>query len=286
MLVLSSILMIATVAYGFSGKKHKEVAHTDEREVKISMEAGFGDVYISKTSSGNVFDATVASDKSFSMDDCVDYSVHDGIGYLHFTTDEEGNKQHHTSKSSFSFSGIESTDWWLNITRDVPVSLDLELGLGKADLNMTGLSIKDFTLSTGASSVFLRFDEPNKSTIEDLSIEAGLSKFQGYGLCNANFNNFKFSGGLGTYTLDFSGKLNHEVDVNIDIGLGSVTIIVPRNIGVKVYCEKNWISHLSIDDEFRERDDDTYYSPNYNNASGKMNMHVEAGMGSVKIRRE
>ena len=69
---------------------------------------------------------------------------------------------------------------WLNVTKDIPVSFDLELGMGKADLNMTGLSVKDLNLSAGASSVLLRFDEPNKSTIEDMSIEAGLSKFHGY----------------------------------------------------------------------------------------------------------
>ncbi|MBI2474511.1 MAG: hypothetical protein HYV68_02305 [Candidatus Taylorbacteria bacterium] len=75
--------------------------------------------------------------------------------------------------------------------------------------------MKDFNLSAGASSVKLRFDEPNTSVIEDMSIEAGLSKFTGEGLGNANFNHFKFEGGVGSYTLDFSGKLDHEVDVDV-----------------------------------------------------------------------
>ncbi|MBI3189254.1 MAG: hypothetical protein HYZ33_01260, partial [Ignavibacteriales bacterium] len=91
---------------------------------------------------------------------------------------------------------------------------------------------------------------------------------------------------VGSYTLDFSGKLDHEVDVDVEIGLGTVTIIVPKNSGVKVYCEKNWISHLNIDDDFKEREDDTYYTPNYHSASGKMNMHIEAGLGSVKVKRK
>ena len=281
------VLLLATSAFALSGKRHKEIPHTTERELKVSMDAGFGDVNITKNNNGNILEATVESDKSLDMDDCIDYDIRDQVGFLDFSSNcNDNDSKRHSKHGDFNFTGFESSNWWLNVTDDVPVSFDLQLGVGKANLNMTGIAVKDLSLSAGASTVLLRFDEPNKSSIEDMSIEAGLSKFDGEGLCNSNFKNFKFEGGLGTYTLDFSGKLTHEVDANIEIGLGSVTIIVPKDIGVKVYCEKTWISHLSIDDDFNEKEDDTYYSPNYSSASGKINMHVEAGMGSVKIRRE
>ncbi len=287
-LLVSALLVVALVTTEVclaSGKRHKEIGHTNERELKVTVDAGFGGVNISKATNGNIVEATIETDNQLDLDDCIDYEVRDNVGFLNFSSNPDLDSKKHVKKSKFHV-GFESTDSWLNITDDIPISFDLQLGVGKALLDMTGLSIKDLNLSTGASSVLLRFDEPNKSTIEDMSIEAGLSKFQGKNLCNANFNNFKFEGGLGTYTLDFGGKLNHDVDVNIEIGLGSITIVIPKNIGVKVYCEKTWISHLNIDDEFKEKEDDTYYTSNYNSASGKMNMHVEAGLGSVRIRRE
>ncbi len=268
-----------------SGKRHKTISYSNERELKVTVDAGFGDVTIAKASNSNIVEATIDTENSVNLDNCVDYEIRDKVGFLNFSNNPDEDSKKNVKKTKFHLD-MESTDSWLNITDAVPVSFDLQLGVGKALLDMTGLSVKDLNLSTGASSVIMRFDEPNKSTIEDMSIEAGLSKFHGTNLCNANFNNFKFEGGLGTYTLDFGGKLDHDVDVNIEIGLGSITIIVPKNIGVKVYCEKTWISHLSIDDDFREKEDDTYYTPNYKSASGTMNMHVEAGMGSVRIQRD
>ncbi|MBI3193290.1 MAG: hypothetical protein HYZ34_02350 [Ignavibacteriae bacterium] len=282
-----SALVFALTAFvvASSGKKQKQIDHTNERELKVMMEAALGDVYITKGKGDIIIKATVEADRSFNMDDCIDYEIRDKIGYLNFVTDcEEGGKKH--KKSNVHMNDLASSDWWLDITDDIPVSFDLELGLGKADLNLTGLAVKDLNLSAGASSVKLRFDEPNTSVIEDMSIEAGLSKFTAVGLGNANFNHFKFEGGVGSYSLDFSGKLDHEVDVDVEIGLGSVTIIVPKNTGAKVFCEKNWISHLNIDDDFKEREDDTYYTANYKSAEGKMNIHIEAGLGSVKVRRK
>jgi len=283
-----SVLVLALTAFvfGSSGRKQKQIDQTNERELKMTMEAALGDVYIKKGSGNIVLKATVDADRSLNMDDCIEYEVRDNIGFLNFVTDCEEGTRKKNKKSSVHVNDLESADWWLDLTDDIPISLDLELGMGKADLNLTGLDVKDLNLSAGASSVKLRFDEPNTSVIEDLSIEAGLSKFTGEGLANANFNHFKFEGGVGAYTLDFSGTMDHEADVDVEIGLGSVTIIIPKNIGVKVYCEKNWISHLSIDDEFKEREDDTYYTPNYKSADGRMNMHIEAGLGSVKVKRK
>jgi len=67
--------------------------------------------------------------------------------------------------------------------------------------------VKDFDLSTGASSVRLAFNEPNKGSIDQMTIEAGLSKFRAMGLGNANFKSLHFEGGVGKYTLDFHGSL-------------------------------------------------------------------------------
>src|SRR5262249_46727415 len=130
----------------------------------------------------------------------------------------------------------------------------------------------------------LRFDTPNKSVIPNLNIEAGLSKFQAHGLGNANFNHLHFEGGVGGYTLDFSGMIDREVDADVQVGLGSLTIILPDNIGAKVYYEKSIIAHLELEKNFSEQSENTYVSSNYYSAKGKINMHIDAEAVSVRIR--
>ena len=119
-----------------------------------------------------------------------------------------------------------------------------------------------------------------------MNLESGLSKFRAQGLCNANFNHLKFEGGVGSYVLDFGGTLKKEADVDIEVGLGSLTVIIPENIGAKISYEKSLVAHIDLASDFSEPEENSYVSANYDNAPGRLNMHIEAGLGSVKIKRE
>ena len=76
------------------------------------------------------------------------------------------------------------------------------------------------------------------------------------------------------------------MDVDAEVGLGGLTIVIPSNIGARIIYEKNWICDLDIDRDFEEQDDGTYQTANYSTAPGRINLHVEAGFGSVNIRRD
>ena len=131
----------------------------------------------------------------------------------------------------------------------------------------------------------LAFDEPNVTSIDNLSIESGVSKFNGRNLGNANFKHFKFQGGVGAYTLDFAGTIATEVDADIDVGLGVLTIIVPQDVGARVSYEKSWVSRLDCDSDFHSVSDNEYETENYDRAEGKINFRIDSGLGSIKVRR-
>jgi hypothetical protein len=95
----------------------------------------------------------------------------------------------------------------------------------------------------------------------------------------------KFEGGVGTYRLDFGGTIEKEMDVDIELGLGSLSITIPEKFGGKVIYEKNIISNFEIDNDFTEQTENNYVSSNYYSATGKINFRIEAGLGSVKIKR-
>jgi len=285
---LAVILLMTGFIFFASNRFHKEVPLTDERELKVTLEAGLGKINISKGKSSVILDAEVETDQHNDLTEFIKYSVRDRIGYLSVDTDDgrEDEDRDTKKKHSIHFSGFESNSWDMRFTDAVPISFDIELGLGKGVLDLSGLDVKDLDLSAGVSSVYLKFDKKNRSVIEDLTIESGLSKFKAEGLCNANFNHLKFEGGLGSYSLDFGGELKKEVDVDIEVGVGELTITIPENIGLHIICEKSWLAHLDIDRDLTEDQEDNYYSPNYRNARGRMNMRIEAGLGSVKIRRK
>ncbi len=278
-------LALSLVTLGFivlsSHTFHKEIALTTEKELKATIEAGFAKLTIAKGKSSVLFESNVSSEENYDINKCIDYDVRDRVGYLNLCTSEDRNGMN----KSFHFSDFDAGTWNTYFAGGIPISFDIELGLGKGDFDFTGLAVKDLSLSAGASSVSLRFDKPNTSEIEDLTIEAGLSKFEAKNLLNANFNHMTFEGGVGSYRLDFGGSIEKEVDVNIEVGLGSLTITIPDNIGAKVIYQKNIISHFDIDNDFSEQTEDNYLSTNYYSTAGKINFRIEAGLGSVKIKR-
>jgi hypothetical protein len=87
------------------------------------------------------------------------------------------------------------------------------------------------------------------------------------------------------YSLDFSGGLRNEVDVDIEVGMGVMVILVPPEIGARVLYESSWMSSVTCGEDFTRAGDNSCETPNYASARGKMNIRVNSGVGSVKIRR-
>jgi len=289
-IVIITVLIVFIAAAGFTYKKlshyQKVINKTTEEALKINLDAGFGNIQIGRGSSDQILNADINADLKNDLSEYIDYSIRDNLGYLDINTTEPTTDDTRKHNRSIHLSGFEDNNWNMRFTDALPISFDIELGMGKGEFDFSGLQIKDLNLSTGASSVTVRFAQPNLEQMENMTIETGLSKFKGYGLCNANFEKLKFQGGVGTYYLDFSGKLENEVSANLEVGLGSLTISVPSYIGVKIYYEKSWVASIDLPDGFNEEEDNTYYSQNYSSAEGKIDFHIEAGLGSVKIKHE
>jgi hypothetical protein len=284
--VLTAVLAMQASAGGL----HKEIKRSAEKEVRIKLESSFGTVVCSKGVSDKVmvFDLKMQDDHKPNVD--IDYRIKNDIGYLDISRESDGGNSvslhFHDDDEEKNDGTFESGKWYMRFTDAVPLSIDAELGAGRGDFDMTGLDIKDFTMSAGASSTTLLFGEPNKSEIEDFEIKSGVSKFVGEKLCNANFQRMTFEGGVGSYYLNFDGELHREVDVRIKIGLGAVTIVIPRETGAKVHYQENWFSTFSIDRDFDEERKGVYVTSNYSSVEGKMNIYVESGLGSVKVKLE
>ena len=279
--------LCALVAIGYAGDtaKKKEIGRTTEKEINVVLSTGFGQVTVGKGQPERIVAAEGYSKSESGAPINFEYEIRNRIGYLDLSLgeDETGETR---KKGSFKFSGFDGGAWDLSFSNAIPISFDVELGVAKGVFDLTGLQVKDFKLSAGASDVTVVFGTPNTSTIDEMSIESGVGKFEGKNLGNANFKSFKYEGGVGSATLDFSGKIQNEVDVNIEVGLGVCTIILPYDVGAKVLFEESLVSKIDCDKSFHASGEGQYLSDNFKSAAGRMNIHIDTGMGRVKVRRK
>lgn len=112
--------------------------------------------------------------------------------------------------------------------------LEIRAGAFKADLDLGGLSLQNLRIFGGASSMEVDFSKPNRVAMNSMRITTGASTIKMYHLANANFSLLDFDGGAGTYVLDFSGNMQRDASVEVDVGLSVLEVIVPEGVPAQV----------------------------------------------------
>jgi hypothetical protein len=169
----------------------------------------------------------------------------------------------------------------LAFTDSIPLDLKVNTGVGDARLSLTGLKVARIDFESGVGGAKISAYEPNPIQCEFVRLKNGVGGFDATGLGNLNFRDFEFEGGVGGANLDFSGDWKQDANIRIQVGVGGVTVRMPREIGVRVEAEKHFLSGLHLDG-FDQRDS-FYYSRNYDTATIKVSVQVETGIGGMKI---
>jgi hypothetical protein len=151
-------------------------------------------------------------------------------------SDSAVNIKQGTTKGLSGLSTDVVNDWVLKLGA-APLRLSVSAGAYDGSYELGGLSLQKLSIKDGASKSTVSFSAPNPSQMESLVYETGASTVTLTGLGDANFKKMTFKGGAGTFTLDFSGKLRTDGSVSLDAGVGSVHIVVPAGMAVKVIVD-------------------------------------------------
>ena len=134
------------------------------------------------------------------------------------------------------FSGRRSLDWSLEMSREVPLRLEIRTGANEAELDLTGMQVTELHLSTGASSTRLLL--PDSAGHTRARVEAGAASVsirippnvgarihsQG-GLASISVDTARFerlSSGL-YQSPDYDSAVN-KIDLEVQAGVGAVDI--------------------------------------------------------------
>jgi Cell wall-active antibiotics response 4TMS YvqF/N-terminal domain of toast_rack, DUF2154 len=168
----------------------------------------------------------------------------------------------------------------IELTPRVPLELRLAFGAGEADVELGGLALQDVHLQTGASRTNVSFGAPNRVAARRVKVEAGAAEVRVSGLGNTRSPRFEFSGGMGETTLDFGGAWTRSATAQIDMGVGSVRLRIPRTLGVRIVRD-SFLS--SFDAGGMVKRGNAWYSRNYEQARYKLDISIHAAVGSIEV---
>jgi len=284
-LLVALILFAELYAEDLTVEQHN-IPYKGEKELDVGIEFGFGRLDLM---SGKSNDYILESEMSYlrkRYKPIVKYKKLGGVGKLHLYTEkfEKGSFFGLNKKDRGRSGDIGKSHWKLKFNRSIPSAFEIDLGLGKGNLDFTDLRVNDLSLECGMSDVKIEFRRENEEVIRSLSIESGLGSVKANGLGNANIEHLDIECGLGSANLRFDGDLQQNIKGKVTVGLGSVKISIPNNVGVEIEAERSFLSSLNLGN-FDEIDEDIYRSENWKEADRKIYLMIEIGLGSVDIDR-
>jgi len=208
---------------GKSMSSDSKVAVGDAESTKVSIAVGVGKLNVTGGAEG-LLDARF----EYNIPDWkpeVSYEVEKGLGRL--TIEQPSSVVGATWPSNVRY------EWNLRLSDKLPMDLDVEMGVGKLDLDTRGLNLRHLKVDAGVGEGRIDLSGTTSDLVAD--VEAGIGKLKlllpsdvgvrveaegGIGHVRAN----GLTGNGDVWTNDAWGKSKVSVRVNVEGGIGEVEI--------------------------------------------------------------
>ena len=269
------LLTAATLACGIQAKAPATNTTTSGITEEISVDAPKGAINLSLSFGAG--DIAIGPGSKKLVEGSASYNI---ANLKPEITIEEGNvniSQHEYQVTDFPTVADMKNKWELKLG-SMPMTLNINAGAYKGNLDLGGLALKNLNINDGASEVKLDFSTPNLEKMNFFSYKTGASNVTIKNLSNANFSTFQFESGAGNYTLDFGGTLKRDSSSTIHSGISNLTLVIPATMNAIVKVG-NSLSNIQFPDSW-EKNGDIYTQ---HGDGAVMTIIIEMGVGNVQI---
>jgi hypothetical protein len=170
----------------------------------------------------------------------------------------------------------------------MPYSLDLDYGLGNANVDLAGLSISKLKINTGSADVNVSYssDMQNKVDMDTFYIKVDMGSLTARQLNLTRSKLVLADVGFGNMLLDFSDKSNMGHRVKGTVGAGNLIIHLPANeVPVIVRITDSWLCSVSLSHNLKKIGDNTFANAAYSkNPKGALSFDLDVSMGKIVFK--
>lgn len=282
--VLAGTLFVASTAGPASAQSTADWYEVTSRRQTDGVEAltadieyGMGKLVVRPAGEGLLYDLKLRYDGR-RFDPVREWSQAEGAG--HFAVRLMGDNSNIDLEDLDDENGADGGSLSIGVSRVVPTALTVGVMAAEVDMRLGGTALQSFSYRTAASETVIDFDLPNTVRMDRLELSAGAADFRAKRLGNARFDVLKFNGAVGDVRLDFTGEWQGSATGEILMGLGSLKLVFPRGIGVRI--EKRGFL-ASFDSAGLDRVEDGYQTRNWETAPVRLTLTVRAGFGDIDV---
>ncbi len=147
-------------------------------------------------------------------------------------------------------------EWDLRFDALTPLDMRIETGAGRQDINLTGLQVTRLDVNLGAGDASINVS--NNPALERLQFDIG----------------------VGMVDIDMRGPWDQDVDVTVQGGVGTTSLRLPADIGVRVEIDRGL---GTVDTSGLTRDGGAWVNQAYGTADVTMNLRIRSGVGTITL---
>jgi hypothetical protein len=207
--------------------------------------------------------------------------------------EEDGQKGVSQNISYKVFGSNESSHdkfWKVYLTDNLPYSLDLDYGLGNANIDLSGLSVQKLKINTGSADVNVSYSSGIENQVEMDTFYVNVD------MGSLNMNQFNLSRsrvviaevGFGNMLMDFSDKPTVANHIKGSVGAGNLTINLPdENVPVFIRISDSWLCSVTTCKSLFKVSDDTFANAAYNrDHKNALTFDLEVSMGKIVFKEK
>ncbi|CAN0045833.1 unnamed protein product, partial [Chrysoparadoxa australica] len=143
----------------------------------------------------------------------------------------------------------ENNYWKVNLDDRKIFKLDLNYGVGNADIDLSNTSVQSFNLKSGTADIHVDYSvgKPNRIAMDTFKVQVDMGTFSSKHLELAKAKNIIANVGFGSALLDLRESNNSACSIKASVGAGNLDIIIPdKNVPIIIYMKESPLCGVKI----------------------------------------
>ena len=289
-------LIGSSLALGVSGqiKKQFSVENLEDcSSIELNLKAKTGNCFIRPSQNSDILNV-------YSNQDVEEYNhsfsneLKNQTCQVRLSLEQETQKGVGTKISYQVFGADTQPDdkfWKIYLTESKPYSLNLDYGLGNANIDLSGLSIKRLKINTGSADVNVSFNSgmENKVDMDTFFVKVDLGSLNVKQLNLSRAHVMIADVGFGNVMLDFSDKPLVSNKVKGSVGAGNMVILLPSDeVPVLVKISDSWLCSVNLCKSLKRIGTDTYANAAFSNKNAKdaITFDLDVSLGKIIFKEK
>jgi hypothetical protein len=281
-------LALVAAAHGQIKKQFTVEDAPNCENVKLVLKANSGNCYIKPSESSellNVF--SNQSESSYSHNFRKEITGKTCNVSLSLEEAQTEGISHTISTRFFGSQEAPANDriWKMYLTESKPYFLELDYGVGKANVDLSGLSIKKLKINTASADVVVGYFSAlgNQMEMDTFFIKVDVGSVNVKNLDLAKVRNLYADVGFGSMTLDFTNKPIIGSRIKGSVGAGNLVILLPGDdTPVLVKIKDSWLCSVQMPAGMKKINETTFSNAAYSkDAKNVLVFDLDVSMGNI-----